>query len=93
MSEQRTRAVVRYTGNVQGVGFRMTVIALTGGMTFHGFVRNESDGSVLMDVEGVAWDIKELMQRIESKMGHRIEGIEIDEKSPSGREDGFRIAR
>lgn len=93
MSAQRTRVVVRYTGNVQGVGFRMTVISLTGGMTFHGFVRNEPDGSVVMDVEGVMWDIQELMRRIESEMGHHIEGIEVDEKPPSGREDGFRIVR
>ena len=46
------RCRVRYEGCVQGVGFRVTAVRQSTGLNVHGFVRNEPDGSVLMDVEG-----------------------------------------
>jgi acylphosphatase len=91
MAEQQTRVVVRYTGDVQGVGFRITAISAAGGMTINGFVCNEPDGSVLMDVEGVPRDVKGLMRRIESEMSHNIDGIEVADREPTGATGGFRI--
>jgi acylphosphatase len=91
MAKQQTRVVVRYTGNVQGVGFRITAISQARGLSINGFVRNEPDGSVLMDVEGIPRDIKELMRRIESEMSHNIDGIEVADREPTGAKGGFRI--
>jgi acylphosphatase len=57
----------------------------------HGFVRNEPDGSVKMDVEGAVADVKELMRRIASAMSGYIDGTDIDERPPRGIDSGFRI--
>ncbi len=46
------RATVRYEGEVQGVGFRYTTLRLAERYPVTGFVRNESDGSVQLVVEG-----------------------------------------
>ena len=91
MAKNRIRNVIRYTGHVQGVGFRMTAIMQANGLDVHGFVRNEPDGSVTMDVEATKADMKELMARIESAMSGRIDSIGIDERPPRDRDDGFRI--
>lgn len=91
MTTSRIRYVVRYTGHVQGVGFRMTAVVQAKGLDVHGFVRNEPDGSVTMDVEASKADIKELMRRIESAMSGRIDGTDIDQRPPKDRSDGFRV--
>ena len=91
MAKNRFRNVIRYTGHVQGVGFRMTAVMQANGLDVHGFVRNEPDGSVTMDVEATKADMKELMTRIESAMSGRIDSIGIDERPPRDRDDGFRI--
>jgi len=42
---------IRITGKVQGVGFRETTKIIANQMSVHGFVRNESDGSVYIEAE------------------------------------------
>lgn len=91
MTTNRIRYIVRYTGHVQGVGFRMTAVSQATGLDVHGFVRNEPDGSVTMDVEASKADLKVLMRRIESAMSGRIDGTNIDQRPPKERKDGFRI--
>jgi acylphosphatase len=92
MSVDPCRFVVRYCGHVQGVGFRMTAIAQAGRLQINGFVRNEPDGSVLMDVEGPAGDVRALMKRIESAMEESIDSVEVEQYPARGTEAGFRIA-
>lgn len=91
MTATRIRYVVRYTGHVQGVGFRMTAVLQSKGLDIHGFVRNEPDGSVTMDVEASQADLKQLMQRIASAMSGRIDGTQIDRRPPMNREGGFHV--
>ena len=91
MTDNRIRYVVRYTGHVQGVGFRMTAVLQGKGRDIHGFVRNEPDGSVTMDVEASQADLKQLMQRIASAMSGRIDDTQIDQRPPMNREDGFHV--
>lgn len=69
----------------------MTAVAQARGLDVHGFVRNEPDGSVTMDVEASKADLKELMRRIESAMSGRIDGTAIDQRPPKDRKDGFRV--
>jgi len=85
------RYVIRYTGNVQGVGFRMTTVSRASGLAVHGFVRNESDGSVLVDAEGSERDLNELMRRIAATMEDKIDEVNVERQRPLGRTDGFRI--
>ena len=46
------RVRVRYVGRVQGVGFRATARATARSFAVSGWVRNEDDGSVLLEVQG-----------------------------------------
>ncbi|TWT50344.1 Acylphosphatase [Rubripirellula amarantea] len=85
------RMVVRYRGNVQGVGFRMTAVAQSRGLAVHGFVMNEPNGDVLMDVEGSQEDLDTLIQRIKIQMEDRIDDAIIDQRDPLNRSDGFTI--
>jgi acylphosphatase len=91
MKTKSVRFVVRYSGNVQGVGFRMTALAQARGLRVHGSVRNEPDGSVLLDVEGPAADVQSLLSRIDTAMSGRIDGCHRDARPPRGIESGFRV--
>lgn len=42
----------RFTGRVQGVGFRTRAKYAACGMCITGWVKNEGDGSVVMEVQG-----------------------------------------
>jgi acylphosphatase len=85
------RYLVRYEGHVQGVGFRFNAIKQSVGLKLCGFVRNERDGSVLMDVEGSAVDLKQLLARIEVEMKENIEATEVTERPLTGNSAGFSI--
>ena len=69
----------------------MTTIAQSRGLTIDGYVRNEPDGSVQMDVEGLATDIQELIQRIASAMKGNIENTITKEMPPQNNKQGFSI--
>ena len=85
------RYVVRYEGRVQGVGFRFNAVRQSAGLNLNGFVRNESDGSVLMDVEGREAALKHLLRRIEEEMNDHIEAVEVTAGSLLGTLGGFHI--
>ncbi len=91
MESNQQRIVVRYTGRVQGVGFRMTAISQADSLSINGFVRNEPDGGVLMDVEGTAADLQELLRRIDLQMTNNIDHRQVDRPSLIGHQPGFRI--
>ncbi len=92
MDQKRTRAIARYSGNVQGVGFRMTAISLAEELRIDGIVCNQSDGTVLMDVEGSPSDVKELLSRIEAAMATKIDEVDVTKDTPDGACGGFRIS-
>ena len=92
MDQKRTRAIARYSGHVQGVGFRMTAISVAKGLRIDGFVCNQSDGTVLMDVEGSPSDVKKLLSRIEAVMAAKIDAVDVRNHPPDGACGGFRIS-
>lgn len=92
MPPQSVRYVVRFTGHVQGVGFRATTLLVSRGLDLHGYVRNETDGSVKLDVEGPESNLKELVRRIQDAMRERIDDTRIDQRPVSNRTGGFHIA-
>lgn len=85
------RYVVRFSGRVQGVGFRATCTFAARDLDVHGFVRNECDGSVLLDVDGPIGHLDELMRRIESEMAGKIDGVHLEKFESQDRTDGLRI--
>ena len=95
MSSASDQSVVRYrvrfSGEVQGVGFRVTAISQGRGLAVHGTVRNEGDGSVMLDIEGARRDCQELIARIEAHAPGIISDKTVDECESLGRTSGFRI--
>lgn len=67
------RRLVRFTGRVQGVGFRMTAKSVASKLGLTGWVRNESDGSVLMEVQGSPETIEVCLGRIQRETFGRVD--------------------
>ena len=57
LSETSRRVAARFTGTVQGVGFRWTCRELARELGLTGWVRNEYDGSVSLEIQGEGADV------------------------------------
>lgn len=66
------RSEVRYTGRVQGVGFRAMARGVARRHAVVGWVRNEPDGSVLLVAQGDAGEIERCLIEIRDTLGHFI---------------------
>jgi acylphosphatase len=80
------------SGRVQGVGFRYFTEATARREGILGWVRNTPDGRVEVAAEGDA----EALERFERSLRHgppgaRVERVDVDDTSPTGRESGFTI--
>ncbi len=88
-------AVVRqrfiFHGRVQGVGFRYTARRAATDLGLTGWVRNERDGTVSMEVQGEQADIRRLIGTLKRDTYIRIDAIDQTEVPVVGpdREDGF----
>ena len=85
------RRTVTFSGNVQGVGFRATVVDLSRGLSLAGEVKNLPDGRVELVVEGASGDIDKLLTRIREHFGDFIRRVEQDVSAPQGMDPGIRI--
>ncbi|MDY4691343.1 acylphosphatase [Atopobiaceae bacterium SGI.236] len=63
MGERRRRAL-RFTGTVQGVGFRWNSKAIADSLGCTGWVRNEWDGSVQMELQGTDEQVARFFSRL-----------------------------
>lgn len=70
----RTR--VRFIGLVQGVGFRATARDCARRLHVVGWVRNEEDGSVLMEAQAPEQTLTQLIADIRARMGENIRGVD-----------------
>lgn len=70
------RQEIRFIGNVQGVGFRYTAKYAARALGLTGWVYNDYDGSVLMEVQGNPETIESLIFKIEQRPFIIIENIE-----------------
>lgn len=70
------RQEIRFVGNVQGVGFRYTAKYAARALGLTGWVYNDYDGSVLMEVQGNPEIIESLIFKIEQRPFIIIENIE-----------------
>ena len=66
-----------FYGWVQGVGFRFRAYHAANRNGVSGWVRNLSDGTVEMELEGPEYDIDEVILTIESSDYIRIENMEV----------------
>lgn len=88
---KKLRKRIRFYGEVQAVGFRFQAqyAAKVYGVT--GWVRNESDGTVLMEVQGTEDQINSVTAEIDNDPYIRIERMETEWIEPENSEKGFRV--
>lgn len=84
---------IRYTfaGSVQGVGFRFTAYRTARLLGLTGWVRNEFDGSVTMEVQGRKHDISDMLETIEQSAYIRISDLNSKELPLDREEKSFEI--
>lgn len=71
-----TRYYLRFTGRVQGVGFRWTATRAADMLGLTGWVYNAWDGSVEMEVQGDEESIEEMIRTIDRGRFIQIDAIE-----------------
>ena len=87
-----TRMHIYYSGRVQGVGFRYTVMRLAAGRPVTGFVKNLRDGRVEVVAEGEGDAVATLVSDIDRVMQKYIEDRSLVSETPTGEFEGFGVA-
>ena len=88
MSEVRKHIV--FHGRVQGVGFRYTAKYLAQSLELTGWVRNEYDGTVTMEVQGREARINKLLVGLNQNRFITIDWVDTKE-IPLEEEHSFRV--
>ena len=82
--KNNVRREVYFSGQVQDVGFRHTVMRLAANREVTGFVHNLPDGRVQMIAEGASGEIDRLLDGIRDAMGGYVQDEETTEASATG---------
>ena len=82
----------RFTGNVQGVGFRATCRQLANRHDLTGWVRNEPDSSVRLEAQGKEKDLNDFLNDLrQTHAGSGIRDENLKWGASENTEPGFRI--
>jgi len=82
MAPQIFHKDVWFSGRVQGVGFRFTVLQIARGFEVTGRVRNLADGRVFLQVEGAEKEVSLFVEEISRQLASFIR--EVEEKAFCG---------
>ena len=82
---------VIYSGRVQGVGFRATVLHFARRYRVTGFVRNRQDGSVELIVEGEEPVVEALLDEVRVRFARNLTDESSHRSEPKGEFTGFEI--
>ena len=85
-----TRKHITFYGSVQGVGFRYRARHAAEMFSCTGWVRNEWDGSVVMEIQGEEENIDRVIMAIERGTYVRIENMDTRTIPVDEEERGFR---
>lgn len=85
------RKEMKFTGAVQGVGFRYRAKYAADACGVTGWVMNEWDGSVLMEAQGTIRQISEMLKLINGGAYIDIDRVESIEIAVEDFERGFHI--
>ena len=85
------RKHIRFTGRVQGVGFRYRAKYAASGAGITGWVRNEWDGSVELEVQGTEEQINNMLVMINRSDYIVIDNMETKLIELEEHETGFHI--
>ncbi len=83
------RKRIRFYGRVQGVGFRYTAKWAAQSLGLTGWVKNESDGSVSMEVQGGENSINRMLEHINAGSYIKISWMDTEEIPLVEKEKGF----
>jgi acylphosphatase len=82
---------VYYEGMVQGVGFRYTTRRVAARFGVTGYVRNLSDGRVLLVAEGPPEELDRFLAAVRAAMEHYIEDVHQTVGPATGRFHDFGV--
>lgn len=85
------RKTAQYSGHVQGVGFRATVVHTARGYDVTGFVRNLPGGNVELVAEGNRDEVGAFLDAVADRMRDCIRHIEVTDSAASGQFTRFEI--
>ena len=85
------RREYRFYGRVQAVGFRYVAMTAANSVGASGWVRNEYDGSVTMEIQGSEEQLDRVAQTLHSERYIRIDAQESREIAVVPGETGFRV--
>jgi len=86
-----SRFRIVYTGRVQGVGFRWNVKDVSESFEVTGFVRNLSDGTVELWVEGEKAEARKMIDAVEGKLRDYWHSKVEDEREGEPQYEDFSI--
>lgn len=81
----------RFAGLVQGVGFRYEAQRIASQLDLVGWVRNQRDGSVVVEIEGKASYIEAFLLAIEAVPRFDITDIQAEDLPPAKIETTFKV--
>ena len=79
-----------FKGSVQGVGFRWRARQAASLYDCTGWVRNEWDGTITMEIQGKEESIRKVLEAINAGRYIWIEDLEEEDLDPETQEYGFR---
>ena len=85
------RRKIRVSGSVQGVGFRYRMEYASSMVVTTGWVRNEPDGSVLLEIQGTEEQIDKVFIMVSQGTYVNIENMNVETIPLLEDEYGFRI--
>lgn len=85
------RQHIVFVGRVQGVGFRATARHTARGFAVTGWVRNQEDGSVEMEIQGSPAEVASCLARLRASMHDCIERESTMNFQPVPHESEFEI--
>lgn len=91
MKNRLIRQHLKISGQVQGVGFRYRAKYVAANLSVTGWVRNEWDGTVEMEVQGTIDQINRMLALINQGNYIHIEDIERREIALEETENGFHV--
>lgn len=88
-----TRQRVIFQGRVQGVGFRMRACSCANRLPVTGWVRNEPDGTVMLEAQGTESDLNTFLTKLRRQTSGLVEREIHAHVRTESKESGFEIRR
>ncbi len=89
--EEIIRQHIVFSGHVQGVGFRYRARYAAEGLGMTGWVKNQWDGTVEMEIQGTLKQINQMLKLINQGSYIQIDRMDTKQIPPEEGEYGFHV--